>query len=33
VPLPASVGYVQTILNDVARASPRLVPQYDMEII
>jgi hypothetical protein len=26
VPLPVSVGYVQTILNDVARASPRLVP-------
>jgi hypothetical protein len=23
---PASVGYVQTISNDVARASPRLVP-------
>jgi hypothetical protein len=26
VPPPASVGYVQTISNDVARASPRLVP-------
>jgi hypothetical protein len=26
VPLLASVGYVQTISNDVARASPRLVP-------
>jgi hypothetical protein len=26
VPPPASVGYVQTILNDVARATPRLVP-------
>jgi hypothetical protein len=26
VPPPASVVYVQTISNDVARASPRLVP-------
>jgi hypothetical protein len=26
VPPPAFVGYVQTISNDVARASPRLVP-------
>jgi hypothetical protein len=26
VPLQASVGYVQTISNDVAQASPRLVP-------
>jgi hypothetical protein len=26
VPPPASVGYVQTISNDVVRASPRLVP-------
>jgi hypothetical protein len=26
VPPLASVGYVQTISNDVARASPRLVP-------
>jgi hypothetical protein len=26
VPPPASVGYIQTILNDVVRASPRLVP-------
>jgi hypothetical protein len=26
VPPPASVGYVQTISNDVARASPRLEP-------
>jgi hypothetical protein len=26
VPPPASVGYVQTISNDVAWASPRLVP-------
>jgi hypothetical protein len=25
-PLRASVGYVQTILNDVTQASPRLVP-------
>jgi hypothetical protein len=26
VPLRAFVGYVQTISNDIARASPRLVP-------
>jgi hypothetical protein len=26
VPPPASIGYVQTISNDVAQASPRLVP-------
>jgi hypothetical protein len=26
VPPPTSVGYVQTISNDVTRASPRLVP-------
>jgi hypothetical protein len=26
VPPPASVGYVQTISDDIARASPRLVP-------
>jgi hypothetical protein len=26
VPSPASVGYVQTISNDVAQASSRLVP-------
>jgi hypothetical protein len=26
VPPPAFIGYIQTISNDVARASPRLVP-------
>jgi hypothetical protein len=33
VPSPASVGYVQTISNNVARASSRLVPPQSLAYV
>jgi hypothetical protein len=33
VPPPAPVGYVQTISNDITRASPRLMPPQSLAYV